>query len=257
MPSYRNWAPYVPVAERRRQAEKECEALRKQGKSVQPVRCGRTIATTFWGKAWCENLEAYSDLANRLPRGRTYARNGSVVDLQISQGRIEARVSGSSLYRITITISSLETARWKAVVEQCSSQIDSLVELLQGRFSQGVMEVITHAQKGLFPSSRQLRMSCSCPDSAAMCKHLAAVLYCVGAQLDMSPELFFKLRGVDHLELLASAGAKLPGKAPSKGRKVLGKAGLSGVFGIELEDGGVQAPAQKKRQRAGAGRSRK
>src|SRR5437870_5279274 len=88
--------PYVPVARRRAQAAREIEKRRKKGHAVAPVVLeGRTIARTFWGKAWCANLEAYSDYENRLPRGRTYVRNGSVVDLQIQPGKIVALVSGS------------------------------------------------------------------------------------------------------------------------------------------------------------------
>src|SRR6202048_743999 len=93
------WRPYVSVAERRRQAQREMAKLTKKGQTVSPVVIeGRTIVKTFWGKAWCENLERYSDFANRLPRGRTYVRNGSVIDLQITPGEIKAMVSGSEIY---------------------------------------------------------------------------------------------------------------------------------------------------------------
>src|SRR6202453_2822324 len=105
---YYGFKPYVPVAQRRREAQRELEKLRKKGLVVQPVSInGRVIAKTFWGKAWCDNLESYSDYANRLPRGRTYARNGSVVHLEIQPGRIAARVSGSDLYSVEITIAAL------------------------------------------------------------------------------------------------------------------------------------------------------
>src|SRR5579862_5785939 len=113
MPDMYLWAPYVPVAERRRKAAAEMAKLAKKGQTVSPVVVeGRTIASTAWGKAWCANLEHYSDYANRLPRGRTYVRNGSVVDLQIAPGSVEARVSGSSIYRTTITVTPLGERAW-------------------------------------------------------------------------------------------------------------------------------------------------
>src|SRR5947208_10920582 len=99
------WRPYVSAAERRRKGLEEVAKLRKKGQPVSPVVInGRAIVKTFWGKAWCENLEGYSDYANRLPRGRTYVRNGSVIDLQISPGEITALVCGSEIYRVAIKV---------------------------------------------------------------------------------------------------------------------------------------------------------
>src|SRR5690349_14360754 len=103
------WAPYVPVAKRRLQAERKVAALRKKGQVCNPVTLeGRMIARSFWGKSWCDNLEAYSDFANRLPRGRTYVRNGSVIDLRIDAGKVSALVSGSEVYRVEISVHPLE-----------------------------------------------------------------------------------------------------------------------------------------------------
>ena len=114
-------ARYVPVAEKRRQAERKLAKLKKQGRSVAPVRIeGRTIAKSFWGKSWCVNLERYSDYENRLPRGRSYVRNGSVVDLQIAKGEITAMVAGSELYQIKIAIAPVARARWKAICRDCA-----------------------------------------------------------------------------------------------------------------------------------------
>ena len=116
MSFYHSWRPYVPVAKRRQQAEKKLAKLAKKGQSVSPVKiAGRGIATTFWGKSWCDNLERYSDFANRLPRGRTYVRNGSVLDLQIATSEITALVSGSDLYTVSITVSPVAAARWKTI----------------------------------------------------------------------------------------------------------------------------------------------
>jgi uncharacterized Zn finger protein len=234
--SYGGWAPYVSVAERKKKAAKKVATLQKKGKVINPVRIdGRVIARTFWGKSWCDNLEAYSDFSNRLPRGRTYVRNGSVIDLQIGKGKITALVSGSSIYEVEISIAALDKKHWKALIGQCSGQIDSLVELLQGKFSRGVMEVMTCKQRGLFPDPQQIEMNCSCPDGAVMCKHVAAVLYGVGARLDESPELFFRLRNVDHSELITAAGAANTVTRAVKKDKVLKSVDLSGIFGIELD----------------------
>jgi uncharacterized Zn finger protein len=233
---YFGFRPYVPVAQRRRQAAREMEKLRKKGHPVSPVVIqGRTIATTFWGKAWCQNLEGYSDFANRLPRGRTYVRNGSVVDLQIAPGEIAAMVSGTSVYKVKAKIVPLAKARWKSICADCSGAIDSLVELLQGRFSKGVMERICRQQTGLFPSPAEIKLSCSCPDGAYMCKHVAAVLYGIGARLDKQPELLFRLREVDEKQLIAGAGAELPlTKNGPVSARVLEGDDLGAMFGLEM-----------------------
>jgi uncharacterized Zn finger protein len=228
--------PYVPVRERQAEAAKFTAKLQKQGRKITPVKIeGRAIASTFWGKAWCDHLESYSDFANRLPRGRTYVRNGSVVDLQIKPGKITALVSGSEVYEITIKIGKLAPQRWKAVRSRCAGQVGSVLELLQGRFDKSVMEVLTHRDKGLFPAPAEIDMECSCPDWAGMCKHLAAVLYGVGSRLDHEPELLFVLRQVDHTDLLDQVTAgSLVAKADD-GQKTLEDSELAGVFGIELD----------------------
>jgi uncharacterized Zn finger protein len=251
---YYGWKSYVSVAERRRKADREMQKLKKKGHPVSPVVIvGRTIARTFWGKAWCDNLERYSDFSNRLPRGRTYVRNGSVVDLQIAPGEVIARVAGSSLYEVAVEVSAVPKARWTSICADCAGAIDSLVELLQGRFSKGVMERIAQQKTGLFPAPSEIEFSCSCPDWASMCKHVAAVLYGIGARLDEQPELLFKLRKVDEKDLIAKAGKGLPlsKKGPAE-EKVLAADGLSELFDLELgvstEDPVPEAtPAPKKK----------
>ena len=236
--SYHEWRPYVPVAERRRKAEKKLAKLKKKNQSVSPVTIeGRTIAKSFWGKSWCTNLERYSDYENRLPRGRTYVRNGSVVDLQIAKGMVSALVSGSDLYTVTITIAPVAATRWKAICRDCAGTIDSLVELLQGRLSKGVMDRVCREGDGLFPAPREIELSCSCPDWADMCKHVAAVLYGVGARLDEKPALLFELRGVDENELLANAGEEVSLKktAPAT-TKVLDDGDVAALFGLEMAE---------------------
>lgn len=234
--SYGRWKPYVPISKRRTQAEKAVAKAKKAGQDMRPVVIARrTIARTFWGKAWCDNLEAYSDYENRLPRGRAYVRNGSVIDLVIEPGSVKARVMGSSLYQVEIAIAAVPAARWKSLVKQSAGSIASLVDLLQGKFSKAVMEHLCQPKTGLFPAPKDIRLDCSCPDRATMCKHVAAVLYGVGARLDEQPELLFTLRQVDAGDLVTQA-ATLPVKVrkkPSKA-KVLDDAAFADIFGIEL-----------------------
>jgi uncharacterized Zn finger protein len=244
---YGGFAPYVSVAERRKAAARKVAQLKKKGHDVKPVQIeGRMIAKTFWGKAWCDNLESYSDFENRLPRGRTYVRNGSVIDLHLKSGKIEALVSGSEIYKVNITVSGLPPASWKTLVNQCAGQFDSMVDLLQGKFSQAVMTVITQPEEGLFPRPKEIKLGCSCPDYADLCKHTAAVLYGVGARLDETPELLFLLRKVNQNDLLIKAGKQLSKTpAPSKA-KTLKNTDLSALFGISLEADQKQKSTVKK-----------
>jgi uncharacterized Zn finger protein len=242
------------MAETRRRAEKAASALGRKGQKLNPVRVdGRTIARSFWGKAWCENLESYSDYANRLPRGRAYARNGSVIDLQIAPGLIHALVSGSAVYRITITIESVNQVAWKALKTDCAGRVGSLMDLLQSKLSSQVMEILTRRETGLFPRPTEIGLNCSCPDWAGMCKHVAATLYGVGARLDTSPELLFVLRGADHLELVTEVAESMTAGASnsSDGSATLAGENLEEVFGIEIE------PAARETSRAAASKSPK
>jgi uncharacterized Zn finger protein len=266
---YEEWPAYVPVAQRREQAAREVAKLRKKGQPVAPVIIeGRTIASTFWGKAWCQNLEAYRDFESRLPRGRTYVRNGSVLDLQIAPLTVSALVSGSSIYKVQVKVAATPEAHWRSMCRDCAGGIDSLVELLQGRFSKAVMERLCRQDKGLFPRSSEINFSCSCPDYASMCKHVAAVLYGVGARLDESPQLLFRLRAVDENGLLAHLDEATPLSmtGPATG-KILETDDVSALFGLEMAEGsaptaasetnpetstGEPAPARKPRSRKGA-----
>lgn len=252
--SYGGYPPYVPVAERRRKAARKVAKLKKAGQKMAPIEiAGRKITVTFWGDAWCKNLESYSDYANRLPRGRTYVRNGSVVDLRIEAGRVRALVSGSDIYTVDIRIKRLAKTRWTGIKGHCAGKIDSLVELLQGSISKGVMQIVTGKEKGLFPAPREISVSCSCPDWAIMCKHVAATLYGVGARLDHSPELLFTLRGVDPAEMVEAAIAQPPpGSKSRKGRRLKSDE-LSSVFGIDIDTGeesskDVPGPARRARR---------
>ncbi len=234
------WAPYVPVARRRASALREVEKLRKKGKDIQPVTIeGRAIARSFWGKAWCEHLESFGDYSNRLPRGRTYARNGSVCHLGIEKGAVEALVSGSALYRVSVAIKPLPKPAWNELKQGCLGRIGSIIELLQGKLSGEVMAIVTNRQNGLFPKPAEIHYECDCPDWAGMCKHIAAVMYGIGARLDARPELLFLLRGVDHEDLIASdavAGAIAGSGSRRARRRALSGQDLASVFNIEFEE---------------------
>jgi len=237
---YQQWAPYVPVAERRRKAAAAMKQRAKKGLAVEPVVIeGRAIARSAWGKRWCDALEAQADFANRLPRGRTYARNGSVVHLSIAKGEVTAVVSGSELYDVRITIAPLSEARWKAVRRECEGQVSSALALLQGKLSDKVMDLIARPGAGLIPLAGEVKFRCSCPDSASLCKHCAAALYGVGARLDSKPEMLFSLRGVSHLDLIDEASAKITAKPAVSSALNADDATLSSIFGIDL--GGAPA----------------
>ncbi len=243
--SFYAWKPYVPVAKRREQAAKKLAKLQKKGAHISPIVIqGRTIAASFWGKSWCDNLERYSDYATRLPRGRSYVRNGSVLDLQIAKGEITAKVNGSELYTIKITIAPVAAAGWKSICGACAGSIDSVVELLQGRLAKGVMDRVCRQGDGLFPGPKEIKLSCSCPDWADMCKHVAAALYGVGARLDQQPELLFLLRGVDAKDMIASAGAQLAAPMLTSGKgKVLADDDMAALFGLDMADAAVSSQA--------------
>ena len=240
--AYGRWPKYVSVAQKNAKAQKKIAALKKKGKTMTPVDIqGKVIARSFWGKAWCEHLEKFSDYSNRLPRGRTYVRNGSVCHLQISEGRIDAMVAGRNIYTVLIKIDALPKKQWKKIQAQCEGSINSVVELLQGRLSDDVMRTVTDTQDGLFPNPSEIRLGCNCPDWADLCKHLAAVLYGVGARLDEDPSLLFLLRGVDQHDLIAD---EININAGDASTELDGD--LAGIFGIELDSAGLAEPVKAK-----------
>jgi uncharacterized Zn finger protein len=246
----RRWSevfrPYVSAADRRARAAREASRLQKAGsRPLDPITVsGRAMVDSFWAQAWCKNLESYADFAHRLARGRSYARSGAVIDLTIAAGRIEARVSGTQLYTVEIGIAPLPARRWEVIARACTGRIGSLVSLLRGELPDQVMQVVTDRESGLFPEPKQLKISCSCPDWATVCKHVAATLYGVGVRLDTRPELLFVLRGVDPQDLVEQASRGLAA-APTAAAATLqaSPSDLAALFGIEL----VEAPAPAKR----------
>lgn len=239
---YYGYPEYVTVAEKRAKAQKSLEKLKKKNPDIAPISIdGRKLARTWWGKAWNDNLESYSDYANRLGRGRSYVRHGAVLDLKITPGKVTALVQGSNSkpYRIDIAIEPLSKKTWETITQACEGKIDSLQELIDGKFPKALAELFTAQGKGLFPTPKEISLNCSCPDWATMCKHVAAVLYGVGARLDENPTLFFILRNVNIDELVAKAivqkSETLLKKSGRKSGRVIDNDDISAMFGIEME----------------------
>ena len=250
--SYYGFKPYVSVAKRRAKALREMKKLKKKGLNVCPIEIEkRKITHTFWGNAWCDHIESFSDYDNRLPRGRTYVRNGSVCHLAISKGRVEAIVSGSELYNVCINISMISNEQWGNIKKTCAGKIGSLLDLLSGKLSDGVMQVVCDRNHGLFPRSKGINLSCDCPDWADMCKHVAAVLYGVGARLDHSPEKLFELRGVDYEELIDTSTVVIDtSQGASSNRRRIDHDAMADVFDIDISDAVTTPPAKASKKRA-------
>ena len=230
--SYYKSAP--TVAERREKSQMHQEKLRKKGEDIKPIVIeGRKITKTFWGDAWCRQMESFSDYSNRLPRGRSYVRHGTVCHLEITSQNVKALVSGSKIYEVNIKIKPYSKQKWKMLRNKCQGKISSLVALLKGELSEEIMELVTEPDSGLFPQSKEIAFGCSCPDWASMCKHIAAVLYGIGTRLDEEPELLFVLRGVDYKELV-DADIKVTNitKSGSSSRRRFTKKQLGELFDI-------------------------
>ena len=263
---YYGFPEYVPVAQKRAQAARKLKELRRKRPDIQPVILeGGSIARTWWGKSWNNNLERYADYSNRIGRGRSYVRHGAVLDLRIEPGKISGLVQGSETdpYEVAVSIAALDRATWKRVRETAEGQLDSLAELLAGKFPKQLQELFFAQDEGLFPAPTEIDFSCSCPDWASMCKHVAATLYGVGARLDEKPNLFFDLRQIEVDDLISQAvkgtTRALLKKAGTRSSRVMEDADLTDVFGIELEDFGAagQRPSGGPGEKAASARQAK
>lgn len=246
------YPPYISVAEKKAKAARALNKLMKKNQSIRPVVInGRTIASSWWGKSWNSNLERYADYSNRIERGRSYVRHGSVLDLQVSTGKATALVQGtrSQPYRVEIKIKKIETKKWSHMKESCGDRLTSLHELLSGKFPMDLKDVFFSKDSGLFPSPLEIDFSCSCPDWAHMCKHVAAALYGIGARLDEDPSLFFILRNIKVDELISGAAKnksrQLLDKAKKKSGRILENDGISDLFGIAMEETGPPRPTRR------------
>jgi len=256
---YWGFAPYVSVAQKKARAEKKLQQLKKKMPDIRPViLSGKTLARSWWAKSWNTNLERYADYDNRIDRGKSYLRHGAVLDLKIRPGKVEAMVLGSAAtpYTVVVDIRPIGKSQWQEIKKQCEGHLQSLQELLAGRFSETLGSVFFDEKKGLFPDPKAIKFQCSCPDWASMCKHVAAVLYGIGARFDEDPSLFFTLRGVDMSELVAETvsdrARELLRKTEEKSAKVIDDADLSALFGIDMESkpdfsGKAEKPAKRKK----------
>lgn len=243
MSYYNEYPPYITVGEKREKAQKKLQQLRKKNPDIKPVTIeGRTLAHTWWGKAWNSNLEKYADYHNRIGRGRSYVRHGSVLDLQIIPGKVEALVMGTERnpYAVTVKIKPIKETTWKEIQKVCEGKLESLQELLAGKLPKSLSEIFTAKGQGLFPSPREIEFNCNCLDRASMCKHVASVLYGIGARLDKSPELFFVLRKVEMKDLITKAvhekSRKMLKKAEKKTSRVIDDSNIKDIFNIDMED---------------------
>lgn len=171
---------------------------------------------TWWGERWIGALEALGAVyANRLPRGRTYARQGRVEDLTVRPGRVTAKVQGRRArpYRVTLTLPVFDDATWDRVVEALAGEVRHTAALLDGRMPDDVDDVLQACGVSLFPRARELATSCSCPDVANPCKHVAAVHYTLAQTFDDDPFLLPRLRGRGRDQLLAGLRAHRAGTA--------------------------------------------
>jgi uncharacterized Zn finger protein len=226
------------TSELKRKSEASRVSAEKKGKRLEPVVIqGRNIAKSWWGRAWCDNLERYADYESRLERGKRYVKTGAVIDLSITKGRIQAKVQGSrkTPYKVEIRISPLSEERCQEILQTCGKRVETLENLLAGDFPEELKELFTQ-RGGLFPSSREISFSCSCPDWALMCKHVAAVLYGIGARLDENPSLFFELRGIEMGRFIdvaiASRVERMLKNAGQTSGRTIDERDIRGLFGI-------------------------
>ncbi|QOR33728.1 hypothetical protein IMX26_09460 [Clostridium sp. 'deep sea'] len=214
---------YESVESIKAKANTALKKARKKNSAIEPVIIeGRKLAKNWWGIAWNKNLESYADYSNRLPRGRRYVRNNTVLDLKITKGEVQAKVQGSRVkpYRVNIKIEPLTAIKWNKMVALCNNKVESLEQLIEGKFPKQLEELFTERQYGMFPSPKEIHFNCSCPDWAYMCKHVAATLYGVGARLDQNPMLFFELRNVDGQQLIKkSMNVKIKSMLKNAGKK--------------------------------------
>ena len=229
------FGPYVSVGERRKIAEKEIAKRRKKDPDIAPVTIdGKKVAKTWWGTAWTNKMESYADFGNRIGRGRSYVKNGLVIDLRINKGEATSVVMGSSPYSVKISITPLGAKNWEKLAAGYGRRIDSLSALVEGRFPKELESGFMDSE--LFPSPKEIKFKCSCPDYAYMCKHVAATLYAIGARFDQDPTLFFSLRGVDFSVLIKkSIDEKMKSllkNARKKSPRVIKDADIGELFGL-------------------------
>lgn len=236
---YGRYPKYESASEKREKANASLAKLKKKNSDIEPVIIeGRTLAKSWWGKAWNLNLESYADYENRISRGKSYVRGNMVLDLKITKGKVLAKVQGSRKkpYDVEILIDALSSDKWKQITTLCNNSIDSLEELIEGKFPKEFDVLFKEKKYGLFPSPKEIHFDCSCPDWASMCKHVAAVLYGIGARFDINPMIFFELRDIDSKELVRkSVEQKVDSmlkNAGKKSKREIPEKDIADIFGL-------------------------
>lgn len=232
---------YAPPsqAELHRRAEQGKKRSADSGKKMDSVMItGRQIAVSWWGQAWCANLEKYADYQNRVGRGKSYVRSGAVIDLKMDGGIINAKVQGSrrTPYKVEVKIDPMPEVRYQTVLKGLSNRIENLEAFINGDFPIEMKSLITDAKIGLFPNPQEIHFSCSCPDWASMCKHVAAVLYGIGSRLDRDSHLFFAMRGIEVSDFIQKSVEEKLGvmlkNADVKSSRRIENQSLKDLFGI-------------------------
>ena len=181
------------------------------------------FGASWWSRRWIDVLEGFN-LGARLSRGRSYARRGQVLSIEVVEGVVKARVQGSRVqpYRVTIRIATLDSVHWERLAASMGARLHLMADLLAGRMPDDIEEIFDEAGLSLFPSRQSdLQTRCSCPDSSNPCKHVAAVYLLLGEEFDRDPFLVFKLRGADRETLLGLL------KVQDHGKRTRGRRGRS------------------------------
>lgn len=228
------------IQELQRKIQSSNNKANKKGKQLHPIHIeGRQIAKSWWGQAWCNVIENYADYGSRLERGKRYVRSGTVIDLNITKGRVRALVQGrrATPYKVDIHISPLKEEEMETLIEKCGHKVSNLETLINGDFPKDLQELFT-SSSGLFPAPKEISFACSCPDWAIMCKHVAAVMYGIGAKFDENPFLFFELRGIDVHRLIDVAIEShvdhMLEHAHDQSERIIKDENIKDIFGIDI-----------------------
>jgi uncharacterized Zn finger protein len=169
------------------------------------------FSRTWWGQRFIAALEQFTD-PGRLGRGRSYASGGRILDYTLAKGTVTARVRGSinpyfgvykePIYTTSITIKAISAANWTKVIRRIASRADLVTKLLMNEMPDTIEDVFSELDLHLLPhSERDFVTTCSCPDYANPCKHIAGVYYLLASALDNDPFLMFELRGLSRDDL--------------------------------------------------------
>ena len=236
---------YVSKAQQQQYASKSSLKLEKTlGRKLEPIiLTSSKLATSWWGIMWNKNLERYATFSNRIGRGKTYVRNGLVIDFQIKYGEVNAYVQGTrkAPYKVTVSIDNINSKIVEKIKLSCQGKIETMEQLLEGSFSKDLADIFMVEGVGLFPEPKEIHFGCSCPDWTDCCKHVSAVLYAIGSKLDVNPSLFFTLRGLDLDDFLKDVIINKTDNLLEKGKncnskRIIKEKNINDLFQINIED---------------------